>query len=84
LPNFCKTSSNQREAEAAQRFCHQTGVVLRIIEPRDAPIGGVTDNERNPLFGECRRGNTCQAEDYGGDKSRQPFNRMTHRVSPLA
>jgi hypothetical protein len=76
--------ADQREAEAAQRFRHQLGVVLRIIEPRHVLIAGVTDNECNPRVGECRRGNTCHAEDHGGDKSCQPFNRMTHRVSPLA
>jgi hypothetical protein len=30
------------------------------------------------------RSRHCHAEDHGGDKSCQPINRMTHRVSPLA
>src|SRR5208282_1554789 len=45
------------EAEVAQRLCHGTGVVDRVLELRDAcgAVGAIADDERNSGLGNLRR-----------------------------
>src|SRR5208282_6775097 len=49
-------AANQREAERAQRFGHQRGVVLRIVEPRDRLVSGIADDQRHAPVGVRRYG----------------------------
>ena len=69
--------ADEREADLAQGFCDELGVIRGVRERRDALVGGVADHKRDALVGvgggseragEEREG--CRRDDGARDNPR--------------